>query len=204
MPATTAASGETRECGKRHDGLLTRWPGSARCAMLRGRPGRSETRLTIVDARRRWCGFRRRQTKRPRCGAWPRVRTEGSGHSDAGVRRTSAAGSTRGRRPAGPGWGGRARSFPCRKPSSWSSFRRARGPMLAPAAGRDARLALQLLHRFGSFLKFLSAKNSCSPAVQRNSVPQSTQLRVLSWNSIGPTSHELVACTRAAGPVKKG
>ena len=42
------------------------------------------------------------------------------------------------------------------------------------AAGRDARLALQPLHRFGSFLKFLSAKKSCSPAVQMNSAPQST------------------------------
>ena len=60
-----------------------------------------------------------------------------------------------------------------------------------PAAGRDARLALQLLHRLGSFLKFLSAKNSCSPAVQVNSVPQSTHVNDLSWNSIGPTSHQL-------------
>jgi len=41
------ASGETRKCGKRHDGLLTRWPGSARCAMLRGRPGRSEPDLRL-------------------------------------------------------------------------------------------------------------------------------------------------------------
>jgi hypothetical protein len=58
-----------------------------------------------------------------------------------------------------------------------------------PAAGRDARFALQLLHRLGSFLKFLSAKKSCSPAVHMNSVPQSTQCSDLSWNSIGPTSH---------------
>jgi hypothetical protein len=35
----------------------------------------------------------------------------------------------------------------------------------------------------------LSAKKSCSPAVQMNSVPQSTQCSDLSWNSIGPTSH---------------
>src|SRR5688572_16911264 len=56
-----------------------------------------------------------------------------------------------------------------------------------PEAGRDARLALQLLQRLGSFLKFLSAKKSCSPAVQMNSVPQSTQFNDLSWNSIGPT-----------------
>ena len=60
---------------------------------------------------------------------------------------------------------------------------------IGPAAGRDARFALQLLHRLGSFLKFLSAKKSCSPAVQMNSVPQSTQCSDLSWNSIGPTSH---------------
>src|ERR1051325_4332928 len=52
-------------------------------------------------------------------------------------------------------------------------------------AGRAARLDLQDLQRFGSFLKFLSAKNCCSPAVQMNSVPQSTHLRILSWNSIG-------------------
>src|SRR6185437_15639476 len=57
-------------------------------------------------------------------------------------------------------------------------------PITAPPAGRAARLALQLLQRFGSFLKFLSAKNSCSPAVQTNGAPQSTQFRVLSWNSI--------------------
>src|SRR5438094_2554401 len=56
----------------------------------------------------------------------------------------------------------------------------------APApTGRAARLLLQALHRFGSFLKFLSAKNCCSPAVQMNSVPQSTHLRIRSWNSIG-------------------
>src|SRR5262245_54026679 len=60
---------------------------------------------------------------------------------------------------------------------------RSRGSV-APA-GRLARLLLQALHRFGSFLKFLSAKNCCSPAVQMNSAPQSTHLRILSWNSIG-------------------
>src|SRR3982751_5161213 len=51
--------------------------------------------------------------------------------------------------------------------------------------GRAARLPLQALQRFGSFLKFLSAKNCCSPAVQMNSVLQSTHERILSWNSIG-------------------
>jgi hypothetical protein len=34
-------------------------------------------------------------------------------------------------------------------------------------------------------LKFLSAKNCCSPAVQTNSALQSTHLRLRSWNSIG-------------------
>src|SRR6267142_5663113 len=52
-------------------------------------------------------------------------------------------------------------------------------------AGRAARLPLQALHRFGSFLKFLSSKNCCSPAVQMNSDSQSTHERILSWNSIG-------------------
>src|SRR6266853_2842347 len=52
-------------------------------------------------------------------------------------------------------------------------------------AGRLARLPLHALQRFGSFLKFLSAKNCCSPAVQTNSAPQSTHVRILSWNSIG-------------------
>src|SRR5690348_13004585 len=52
-------------------------------------------------------------------------------------------------------------------------------------AGRLARFDLHDLQRFGSFLKFLSAKNCCSPAVHTNSAPQSTHLRILSWNSIG-------------------
>src|SRR3954454_8260712 len=56
--------------------------------------------------------------------------------------------------------------------------------MPAPSGGA-ARLPLHDLQRFGSFLKFLSAKNCCSPAVQMNSVAQSTHLRIRSWNSIG-------------------
>jgi hypothetical protein len=32
----------------------------------------------------------------------------------------------------------------------------------------------------------LSAKKSCSPAVQMNSLPQSTHASVLSWNSMVP------------------
>ena len=58
-------------------------------------------------------------------------------------------------------------------------------PGRPPPAGRLARLVLHALHRFGSFLKFLSAKNSCSPAVHTNSAPQSTHCIALSWNSIG-------------------
>src|SRR6185503_20932341 len=54
-----------------------------------------------------------------------------------------------------------------------------------PELTRFARLALHVLQRLGSFLNCLSAKNSCSPAVQMNSDPQSTHLRALSWNSIG-------------------
>src|SRR6185503_5877562 len=61
---------------------------------------------------------------------------------------------------------------------------RSRAPPPGPPAGRDARFVLHDLQRFGSFLKFLSAKNCCSPAVQTNSAPQSTHLRIRSWNSI--------------------
>lgn len=46
------------------------------------------------------------------------------------------------------------------------------------------RLDLQGLHRFGSFLKPLSAKKSCSPAVKINSAPQSMHLRALSRYSM--------------------
>src|SRR5208282_5596957 len=48
-----------------------------------------------------------------------------------------------------------------------------------------ARFALQALHRLGSFLKPLSAKNICSPAVKTNSAPHSAHFRILSWYSIG-------------------
>src|SRR5499427_10217513 len=63
-------------------------------------------------------------------------------------------------------------------------------------AGRLARFPLHALHRLGSFLKFLSAKNCCSPAVHTNSVPQSTHLRILSWNSIGRYLVGVVRCGR--------
>src|SRR5207248_4021285 len=55
-------------------------------------------------------------------------------------------------------------------------------PPLPPTP--SARLALQALHRLGSFLKPLSAKNICSPAVKINSAPQSEHFRTLSWNSM--------------------
>src|SRR5580658_6085900 len=48
-----------------------------------------------------------------------------------------------------------------------------------------ARFALQALHRLGSFLKPLSAKNICSPAVKTNSAPHSAHFRILAWYSIG-------------------
>src|SRR5579862_4967662 len=59
---------------------------------------------------------------------------------------------------------------------------------VAEGAGVDpnkvARLALQGLQRLVSFLKCLSWKNNCSPAVMTNSAPQSMHFRTLSWNSM--------------------
>jgi hypothetical protein len=61
-----------------------------------------------------------------------------------------------------------------------------------PPAPDSARLALQALHLFGSFLNPLSAKNICSPAVNTNSALHSEHFRTLSWNSMaappGPLS----------------
>ncbi len=54
-------------------------------------------------------------------------------------------------------------------------------------ADRPARFDLQGLHRFGSFLNCLSKKKSCSPAVKMNSPPQSTQVKILSTNSMAAT-----------------
>ena len=53
-----------------------------------------------------------------------------------------------------------------------------------PPPPLSARFALQPLHRFGSFLKPLSAKNICSPDVNTNSAPHSEHFRTLSWNSM--------------------
>src|SRR5208337_5117668 len=50
--------------------------------------------------------------------------------------------------------------------------------------GEEIRLALQALQRLGSFLKSLSWKNSCSPAVKTKSAPQSIHFKILSWNSM--------------------
>src|SRR5215470_15635262 len=47
-----------------------------------------------------------------------------------------------------------------------------------------ARFDLHALQRLGSFLNCLSWKNSCSPAVNMKSAPQSTHFRHLSWNSM--------------------
>src|SRR5579862_8510195 len=52
-----------------------------------------------------------------------------------------------------------------------------------PEADEPCRLVLQFLQRLGSFLKFLSWKKCCSPAVNTKSAPQSTHLRTRSWKS---------------------
>src|SRR6202030_2315517 len=56
--------------------------------------------------------------------------------------------------------------------------------LLPPPPPPSARLALQALQRLGSFLKPLSAKNICSPAVKTNSAPHSEHFRTLSWYSM--------------------
>src|SRR5579884_1938468 len=48
----------------------------------------------------------------------------------------------------------------------------------------SARFALHVLHRLGSFLNPLSAKNICSPEVKTNSAPHSEHFRTLSWYSM--------------------
>src|SRR5262245_14978531 len=68
----------------------------------------------------------------------------------------------------------------------------------------SARLALQDLQRLGSFLKPLSAKNICSPAVNTNSAPHSAHFRTLSWYSMQafPPGPRMVGTRRLcyAGP----
>src|ERR1700675_4051508 len=53
-----------------------------------------------------------------------------------------------------------------------------------PPPPPSARFALQFLQRFGSFLKPLSAKNICSPAVKTNSALHSEHFRTRSWYSM--------------------
>jgi len=52
--------------------------------------------------------------------------------------------------------------------------------LVKPEPEEPWRLVLQFLHRFGSFLKFLSWKKCCSPAVNTKSAEQSTHLRTRS------------------------
>jgi len=61
-----------------------------------------------------------------------------------------------------------------------------------PPPPPSARLALQPLQRFGSFLKPLSAKNICSPAVKTNSALHSEHFSTLSWYSMSRSP--LVPC----------
>src|SRR5690349_12122720 len=52
--------------------------------------------------------------------------------------------------------------------------------LVKPPPDEPCRLVLQPLQRLGSFLKFLSWKKCCSPAVKTKSSPQSTHLRTRS------------------------
>src|ERR1700732_841276 len=61
-----------------------------------------------------------------------------------------------------------------------------------PPPPPSARFALQPLHRLGSFLKPLSAKNICSPPVNTNSAPHSAHFSTLSWYSMSRSP--LVPC----------
>src|SRR5712692_1963872 len=70
------------------------------------------------------------------------------------------------------------------------------GEACPPPPPPSARFALQALHRLGSFLKPLSAKNICSPPVNTNSAPHSAHFSTLSWYSMSRSP--LVPC-RAGG-----
>src|SRR6267143_6304610 len=65
-----------------------------------------------------------------------------------------------------------------------------------PPPPPSARLALQALHRLGSFLKPLSAKNICSPAVKTNSALHSEHFSTRSWYSMSRSP--LVPCWAGA------
>src|SRR6266403_4503179 len=78
-----------------------------------------------------------------------------------------------------------------------------------PPPEDSARLALQALQRLGSFLKPLSAKNICSPAVNTNSAPHSEHFRTLSWYSMEafplgpqPERERAESCTKGCNAQK--
>src|SRR6266852_6514081 len=67
---------------------------------------------------------------------------------------------------------------------------------IEPPPPPSALFALQALQRFGSFLKPLSAKNICSPAVKTNSALHSEHFSTLSWYSMSRSP--LVPCGAGA------
>ena len=93
-------------------------------------------------------------------------------------------------------------------------FVSARGWLPPPPPPASALFALQALHRLGSFLNPLSAKNICSPAVKTNSAPHSEHFRTLSWNSMSRSpldpfwgsgrTHRTRGPFLIRGPVRRG
>ena len=71
------------------------------------------------------------------------------------------------------------------------------GEACPPPPPPSALFALQALHRLGSFLKPLSAKNICSPPVNTNSAPHSAHFSTLSWYSMSRSP--LVPCGQEMG-----
>ena len=66
----------------------------------------------------------------------------------------------------------------------------------------EVRLDLHDLQRLGSFLNCLSWKNSCSPAVNTKSAPQSIHFRTLSWNSMEKCSLQSMIPSNEKGSCK--
>jgi hypothetical protein len=61
----------------------------------------------------------------------------------------------------------------------------------------ELRFALHCLQRLGSFRNCLSLKKTCSPAVNTNSVPQSTHIKTRSVNTMAvPQSRDTVEIGR--------
>src|ERR1700689_5125271 len=94
------------------------------------------------------------------------------------------------------GLNGTVVSFPHCEPTVLVSTR---CPLPEPAVVPAERLALHALHRLGSFLKPLSAKNICSPAVKTNSAEHSAHFKTLSWYSIRCSKALLEQCGRVPG-----